>query len=420
MNTVIIKGNIVHTPTMDKFECFSDSYLITENNSVVGVFKDLPEKYQGHSIDDFGDSLVVPGFCDLHVHAPQFVFRGLGLDMQLMDWLNTYTFPTENKFSDLSFAANYYEAFANALEVNGTTSAVIFATIHVDSTVLLMDILEKHKIRSFVGKVNMDTLCPDYLCEDTKKSLEDAERWINEVLNKYKFVKPIVTPRFIPTCSSDLLYGVGQIAKQYGLKIQSHCSEDLGQIELSRKRYPDINSDGEVYDSFGLFNDNTVMAHFIFPTEEEVKLAKENGVHIAYCPQSHGNVRAGVSRIRRLLNNGIKVGLGSDIAAGYSVSMFRAMSDAEYMSKINWIETNREDDYLSSSESFYMATKGGAQFFGNVGSFESGYELDALVLDDANISTSMDMLTLEERIERLIHIGDDRNVVARYVMGERA
>lgn len=369
---------------------------------------------------DYKDQLIIPGLCDMHVHAPQFVYRGLGLDMQLMEWLNTYAFPTEARFKDLSYAKIYYEAFADALAKNGTARAVIFGTLHVPATELLMEILEQNHIAAYVGKVNMDTLSPDYLCETAEESIANTERWILNTQTRFRYVKPAITPRFIPTCTSQLLEGLGQLAEVYGLPIHSHQSEDIGEMNIVRQRYPEYDNDGDVYANFGLQNDRTVMAHFIYPTQHELELVRDRGVTIAHCPQSNGNVAAGVPPIRKMLNMGIKVGLGSDIAGGYSVCIFRAMAEAVYLSKLKWLESGKEDDFLTVPEAFYLGTKGGGQFFGKVGSFETGYELDAVVIDDSNLGTPADELTLEQRLERAIHLADDRNFTARYVAGELA
>lgn len=420
MNPVILHGTIVHTPTKDVFDCHPDSYLISEDGKVTGIFQELPEKYKNVPVLDYGNSLILPGLCDMHVHAPQFVYRGLGIDLQLMEWLDRYAFPTEARFADLSYARIYYEAFADALAKNGTTRAVIFGTLHAPATELLMEILEKKKIGAYVGKINMDTLSPDYLCETPEQSLADTRKWIEDTKDQFRFVKPAVTPRFIPTCSTSVLEGLGKLAQEFDLPVHSHISEDLGEMSIVRDRYPQYDNDGDVYDHFGLLTSHTVMAHFIYPTLHEMDLIKERGVTIAHCPQSNGNVAAGIPPIRQMLDLGVKVGLGSDIAGGYSVSIFRAMSEAVYLSKLQWLRSEKKDSFLSVPESFYLGTKGGGQFFGKVGSFETGYELDAIVIDDRSLCVPADRLSTEERVERVIHLSDDRNIIARFVSGEQA
>lgn len=420
MSTIILRGNIIHTPTRERFVCIPGGYLVAVDNEIRGVYEELPEAYRSLPVLDYGDQLIIPGLCDMHVHAPQFVYRGLGLDLQLMDWLDRYAFPTEARFADPAYARIYYEAFADAMAKNGTTRAVVFGTLHAEATEILMEELEKKRIAAYVGKINMDTLSPDYLCETPKQSLADTERWILKTKETYRLVKPAITPRFIPTCSSEVLEGLGRLRETYDLPVHSHLSEDLGEMQIVRERYPEYDNDSDVYDRFGLFTDHTVMAHFIYPTEHELDLVARRGVTIAHCPQSNGNVAAGIPPIRRMLDKGIKVGLGSDVAGGYSLCMLRAMSEAVYLSKLQWLKSEKQDAALSIPEAFYLGTKGGGQFFGKVGSFEPGYELDALVIDDGSLGVAADHLTLEERIERVMHLADDRNLTARYVAGERA
>lgn len=413
----ILKGNIIHTPDSSKLSCHPNSYLVAEDNQIAGIFRELPEKYADVPVSDYGDRLIIPGLCDMHVHAPQFVYRGLGLDLQLMDWLNRYAFPTEARFADENYARIYYKAFADEMAKSGTTRAVVFGTLHVPATEILMEELNERGVAAFVGKVNMDTLSPDYLCETAEQSLLDTERWIVETADRYPLVRPAITPRFIPTCSTEVLEGLGRLAEKYKVPVHSHISEDLGEMSVVRERYPDIPTDGEVYDRFGLLGGRTVMAHFLYPTKEEMELVAGRGVTIVHCPQSHGNVAAGFSPLRKMLKAGVKVALGSDIAGGCSIGILRAMSDAIYMSKLQWLLSGKQDMFLSVAEAFYLGTMGGGQFFGKVGCFEPGYEFDAVVIDDASLNVPADRLTLEERVERVIHLGDDRNVIGRYVAG---
>lgn len=417
--TIILKGNIIHTPKPERFSCTAGGYLVAEDNEIKGVFERLPEEYAGFPVEDWGDAVIMPGMYDMHVHAPQYVYRGLGLDLQLMQWLERYAFPTEARFQDAEYARVYYRAFAQALRKNGTARAVVFSTIHGDTTDILMDIMEEERVGGFAGKINMDTLCPDFLREESGESLEETRKWLERNAGRRELVKPAVTPRFIPTCTSQVLAGLGELAKEFDVPVHSHISEDIGEMEIVRGRYPQYESDGEVYDSFGLLTGKTVMAHFIYPSERELKLVLERGVTIAHCPQSNGNVAAGIPPIRRMLDMGIKVGLGSDIAGGYSPCLFRAMSEAVYLSKLRWLDSGKKEPFLTIPEAFYLGTKGGGQFFGRLGSFEPGNELDALVIDDSSLAVELDELSLEERMERIIHLADDRNIAARYVAGVR-
>ncbi|MBP1854245.1 guanine deaminase [Clostridioides mangenotii] len=157
------------------------------------------------------------------------------------------------------------------------------------------------------------------------------------------------------------------------------------------------------------------MAHCVYSSDEEIELMKENSVTVVHCPASNFNVGSGISPVRKLMNNGVKVSLGSDISGGHSLSIFDAIVSAIQVSKLWWVKSDKEYDFLTLSEAFYMATKSGGSFFGMVGSFEEGFEFDALVIDDCNLNH--DNYSIIERLERFIYIGDDRNIVDRYVQG---
>ncbi|MGB4660663.1 MAG: amidohydrolase family protein [Mobilitalea sp.] len=418
-NITILKGNIIHAPTSYEILYHPSSYLIAEGNRTIGIFDRIPTAYAEEPITDYGDSLIIPGLCDLHVHAPQFVYRGLGLDMQLMQWLDTYAFPTEAKFSDISYAKEYYEAFTSTLAKYGTTRAVVFATIHPESTELLMDLFEKYRIAGYIGKVNMDTFSPEHLSETTEGSLADTRKWIERTINKYTLVKPAITPRFIPTCTTELLRGLSELAAEFNLPVQSHISEDYGEMEIVRERYPEFETDGDVYHHFNLLSHQTVMAHLIHPNTSEMDLMRDKQVMIAHCPESNTNLAGGIAPVKRMLIHQINVGLGTDIGGGHSPSILRGMSEALMISKLRWLEDNKSEPFLTLSEVFFMGTRGGGKFFGNVGSFEPEFEFDAVVIDDSSLSIHAKDFTLPERLERVIHCSDDRNIIARYTAGSQ-
>ena len=201
-----LKGNIVYSKVQDVLEICENGFLIYGGNKIIGVYKELPEKYKDIPIEDYEERLIIPGLMDLHVHAPQYAFRGLGMDMELLDWLNTNTFPEESKYRDLEYAEKAYKIFVENLRQGATTRACIFATIHRQSTLLLMDLLEEAGLSVMVGKVNMDRNSPEYLIETTEESVDETIRWLNDVLERnYKRTKPILTHRFIPSCTDELM-----------------------------------------------------------------------------------------------------------------------------------------------------------------------------------------------------------------------
>lgn len=420
MNTFALKGNICFSQDHNTLLTFPNSYAICENGVCAGVYSFLPEKYTDIPVYDYRDNLIIPGLVDLHTHAPQYAFRGLGMDLELIDWLNTHTFIEEQKYKDLEYARAAYSIFVEDLRKSGTTRVCVFGTIHNDATLLLMDMLEDVGICAYVGKVNMDRNSPDHLCEtNAEVSAIATEQWLAQC-EKYTLVKPILTPRFLPSCTDELMTRLSSLQKKYNLPVQSHLSENPSEIEWVSQLHPDTSCYGEAYNKFGLFGGDvpTIMAHCVHSTSEEFELMHRNQVFIAHCPQSNTNLSSGTAPVRAYLEKGIPIGLGSDIAAGHSLSIFRTMGDAIQCSKLRWRMLDDSLAPLKFTEAFFMATKGGGQFFGNVGSFEEGYEFDAVIIDDSSLLHPQE-LYLRHRLERFIYLGDDRHIRSVFVKGKQ-
>lgn len=419
--TFALKGNICYSENKDHLVIRENSYAVCEDGICQGVFEELPEKYRNIDCVDYGDKLIIPGLVDLHVHAPQYPFRGLGMDLELIEWLNTHTFKEEQKYADKEYARKAYEIFVEDLMKSATTRACIFGTLHVDATLLLMELLEEKGFRGYVGKVNMDRNSPEYLCEQSGEvSAKDTEMWITECAKRFSCVKPILTPRFVPTCSDDLMERLSVLQKKYKLPVQSHLSENMGEISWVGELCPDTEFYGEAYDKYGLFGGDvpTIMAHCVHSGEKEIELMKERKVFIAHCPQSNTNLSSGVAPVRKYLDMGISMGLGSDVAGGHSLSILRAIGDAIQCSKLRWRLLDQTLAPLKVEEAFYLATKGGGAFFGKVGSFEPGFAFDAVVMNDTELKHPQE-LSVRERLERMIYLADDRHVEAKFIEGRR-
>ena len=424
----VIKGNICQTITPSQLDLHEHAYAVCVDGVSEGVFDTLPQKYAHLPLYDYGDMLIFPGMVDLHIHAPQYAFRGMCMDLELMDWLNRYTFPEEEKYEDLAYAEKAYGIFVDALKKGATTRACIFATRHRYATELLMDLMEKSGLVSYVGKVNMDREASQALTEKNADiSAYTTFGWINAVKDKYKNTLPILTPRFIPCCTDKLMEELREIQMAYGIPVQSHLSESKGEIEFVRFLRPDNEFYGDSYNEYDLFGKNddintdvkTVMAHCVWSSDEEVGLMRKNGVFVAHCPASNMNLTSGIAPIRKYLDLGLNIGLGSDIAGGHSDSIFRAITDAIQVSKMYFRMVDEAWKPLVFSEAFYLATKGGGAFWGNVGSFEDGYEFDAVVLDDS-VLPHPQSLNLAERMERAVYLGlDGKNITAKFVAGNR-
>lgn len=417
----VVKGNIISSKNPSELTIHENAFLVCAEGLTVGIFPELPEEYASFPLYDYGKCLIIPGLVDLHVHAPQYTYRGLGMDKELLDWLQTYAFPEESRYEDPDYAERAYRIFVEKMRTNATTRACIFATAHVPATLLLMEMLEKSGLITYVGKVSMDRNAPAPLCEESPAVAAAAvEKWLKTSLKKYKNTKPMLTPRFIPSCTDDLLTSLGRFQKKYHVPVQSHLSENLSEIAWVRELCPYSSDYGEAYEHFGLFGGNapTVMAHGVWPGKREFARIKERGVYIAHCPQSNTNIASGIAPVRQYLDAGIHIGLGSDVAGGSSDSIFRAMVDAIQVSKLRWRLITQDDAPITLDEAFYMATAGGGEFFGKVGKFEEGYEFDAVVLDDENLPTPREFST-HERLERIVYLGDDRNIAAKFVAGRK-
>ena len=412
----VYKAHLLFTREPNRFEVMENGYIAVENGCVKDVASSLAQLgCEECPVVDFGDRLLIPAMNDMHVHAPQYRNLGLALDLELLPWLDNYTFPEESKFADTRYAERMYRRFVRDLWRQGTMRSVCFATTHLESTRLLMHLFQEAGMGAMVGKVNMNRNCPDALCETLEEAERGCEALVHEFGDREGLVRPIVTPRFVPSCTSDMLRLCGDLARRYALPVQSHLSENKGEIEWVRELEPESRSYGDAYNRYGLFGQMpTIMAHCVWTEGEELALMQRNGVMVAHCPTSNLNISSGMAPVRTFLEHGIRVGLGSDISGGQHLSIFRMMVYAIQVSKMHY-QRNHAKPFLTLSEAFWIATKSAGSFFGRVGSFEPGYEFDALVIDDAELNH--DHYALTERLERFIYIGDDRHIVHRFCRG---
>lgn len=420
-NTFALKGDICYSKSLTELETMEQGYLLCKDGLVVGVYQELPKEYKGIEVKDYGKQLIVPGLVDLHMHAPQYTYRGLHMDLELLEWLNSYTFPAESKYKDSEYARVTYGRFVDRMVKSATTRACIFGTIHVEATLILMELLEKAGLCTYVGKLNMDRNAPDYLREESaEKSITDTRLWIEESKKRFQKNKPMLTPRFSPSVTDEVMEGLKKLQQEYDLPFQSHLSENRGEIQWVKELCPYAEYYGQAYSHFGLFGGDTptVMAHCIYSCDEEIKDMKEQGVYVAHCPESNMNVVAGIAPIRKYLQEGLHVGLGSDVAGGATENLFTAMMHAIQASKLRWRLVDDTLAPLTAPEVFFMATKGGGELFGKVGSFEKDYEFDAVILDDSHIP-DQEGLTIAERLERFIYLNQEADVKAKYIAGKQ-
>ena len=427
----VYKAHILFTKEKDRFEIFENGYIAVENGIVVGVANSLDELKDQCSkfnvldaeVVDFGDKLLIPAMNDMHVHAPQVHNQGVAMDLELLPWLQNYTFPEESKYADTAYAECMYRRFIHTQWLFGTMRSVAFGTVHTESTRVLMKLYQEAGMGALVGKVAMNRNCPEALCEDVEAAVEGNEKLIAEfnapspnTNHPTPLVRPIITPRFVPSCTPELLKACGELAKKYQLPVQSHLSENTSEIAWVAELEPESKSYGDAYNRYGLFGQTpTIMAHCVWTAGSELELMKKNGVMVAHCPTSNFNLSSGMAPVRNLLDAGIRIGLGSDISGGHDLNMFRMLVYAIQVSKMQY-QQNHDKAFLTLPEIFWIATKSAGSFFGKVGSFEPGYEFDALVIDDAVLYPAE--YSLQHRLERFIYVGDDRQIVHRFCRGQ--
>ena len=423
MKKQVYKAHVIYTKEKDRFEVMENCYVAVDaDGRVSGVASNLSSlDCEDAEVTDFGDRLLIPAMNDLHVHAPQYRNQGIAMDLELLPWLQKYTFPEEMKYADLGYAERMYRRFVRDLWRFGTMRACVFATIHTESTLLLMRLFQEAGMGALVGKVAMNRNCPEGLSE----SVEDMVRGYESIIGELNgaLVRPIITTRFIPSCTPEMLHACGELAAKYQLPVQSHLSENKDEIALVQLLEKESSCYGDAYDHYGLFGQTpTVMAHCVWTEGEELELMKRRGVMVAHCPTSNFNVASGMAPIRKFLDEGLQVGLGSDISGGHDLSIFRMMVYAIQVSKIHYQRQREQSSsgskarFITLSEAFWLATKSAGSFFGRVGTFEPGYAFDALVIDDSDLNH--DHYSLLERLERYIYLGDDRQIMHRFCQGK--
>ena len=413
-------ANPVTTETPEQaYHYFSDGLLIIKDGRVaaVGDYDQLKHEVTPEQIKQHGDKLIVPGFIDTHIHFPQMEMIA-AYGKQLLDWLNTYTFPFEQKFADPRYAAERSELFLQQLLMNGTTTAMTFATVHPTSVDALFTAAEQKKMRLITGKVMMDRNAPDALLDTAQDSYADSkaliEKWHGKGRNLYA-----VTPRFAPTSTPEQLAKAGALLQEHdGLYMQTHLSENKQEIAWVKELFPQTKSYLDAYDQFGLLGSRSVFAHGIHLEEAEYRRLHETGSAISFCPTSNLFLGSGLFDVERAQKAVVGFAPGSDVGAGTSFSMLQTMNEAYKVAQLNGYS-------MSALEMFYLLTLGGAktlQLEDKIGSFKVGNEADFVVLDpEATPLMKMRLAQSESLLDELFvyaMLGDDRAIQQTYIMGE--
>ncbi len=380
----------------------------------------------------------LPGFIDLHVHAPQWAQAGTALDIPLYDWLNTYTFPIEAKFKDIGFAKKVYNEVVGNLLANGTTTALYFATVHKEASFLLAQLCAEKGQRGLVGKVVMDN--PDqteeyYRDGDTKTALAETEEFILAVKELAKSTKqgiyPVVTPRFIPSCTDEALKGLGELAAKYDTHIQSHCSESDWEHGYVKERFG--KNDAFALNDFGLLREKSVMAHCNFLSDEDADLFAEKGTAVCHCPISNAYFANSVIPIARFQSKGVEIGLGSDISGGFSPSLFDNVKQAVISSRMleDGVDSSRPaiergvpKSRITLDEAFYFATAGGGESLSlPIGRLAENYAWDAQIIDTTVETARLPLYDPEEKLhdifQKIVYLARPENIKEVWVQGEK-
>jgi guanine deaminase len=374
---LIVKGLMMNPIAAGRVDVYDPGYLVISGETVERLDRRDPSvEFPGAAFVDAGQKTILPGFVDTHVHLPQFAIIGTGSG-ELLTWLQTYTYPEEARFVDPEYADKIARQFFDALVANGTTSAMIYSSVHEQATDIAFSVARAKGIRAFIGKVMMDRNSPAGLQEETAESILASirlfEKWDSADNGRLRYV---FTPRFAAACSMDLMKAVGEIARERGAFVQSHLSENKDEVEWVRQLFPGSASYTDVYDRAGMLTPRSIMAHCIHLSQGEIALLAKRQAKVAFCPYSNLTLRSGTMPYKMLRDAGLNVSLGTDIAGGPSLSMLEQMDQAVRAANI------------SQDEALYLATLGGATALGledRIGSFQPGKDADFVVVDEKRV-----------------------------------
>ncbi|AQM67379.1 Guanine deaminase [Vibrio campbellii] len=411
-------AKVEHLP--DAYQYFEDGLLVIEDGHIKAIkaFSES-DSTQYQEIVDHRGKLIVPGFIDTHIHYPQTQMIA-AYGEQLLEWLETYTFPTEKQFEDKAHAKAISQFFINELLKNGTTSALVFGTVHPQSVEALFEEALDKNMRIIAGKVMMDRNAPNYLLDTPETGYQESKSLINKWHNQGR-LQYAITPRFAPTSTPEQLAAAGKLKAEYpDVYVHTHLSENKSEIEWVKSLFPDREGYFDVYEHYGLAGKRSIFAHAVHLTDKEWRAFQRTDSVISFCPTSNLFLGSGLFDLEKAEQKGVRVGLGTDVGAGTSFSQLESLNEAY---KIMQLQGKK----LSAFKGLYLATLGGATSLSlddKIGNFEAGKEADFVVLNWA--ATDLQKLryqhskSLEDKLFALMMLGDERNVEATYIAGKLA
>lgn len=423
----IYKALIISSKNKNTLDIYNPGFLVVSKKGFIEKVgkMDPRKKYKNYRFFDYSDDLICPGFIDVHNHLPQYAFAGIG-EKELLPWLEKYTFPRENMFKNKKIAQVSAQVFFEDLIRNGTTTTLTYVTIHKSATDIAFEYAKKSKIRACIGKVMMDQNSPKFLTETTERSLEDSIELINKwhAYNDRLFY--VLTPRFAITCTFKLMESIGKIARLKNVYIQTHLAENIGEIQFTKKLFPKYKNYTDIYHQAGLLGSKTIMAHGIYLNDTEIRILKETKTKIAHCPTSNRFLISGIMPFRKYQKENLEMGLGTDVAGGYSLSMFNEMKEAIENSKYLFLfSKGKSGSPMTLMEAFYLATLGGAKVLSmkdKIGSLEKGKKADFLIIDHEKIDpmgNRSNYLKPEQILSKLIYRGNFSIIKNVYIEGEK-
>jgi len=422
----VLRSSVLHCladpgdgPEHAGWEYFDDGLLVVEEGRIAEVGEAAPllaKMPADAEVIDYRGKLIVPGFIDCHVHFPQLDIIG-SYGERLLDWLNRYAYPAETRLADPGYARNVAEAFVAELLRNGTTTALVFGTVHPHSVDAIFEAAEARDMRLVAGKVLMDRNCPPELRDDAGSAYADSkaliERWHGRGRLGYA-----ITPRFALTSSDAQLEAAGQLAREFpDVWVHTHLAESLDEVAAIAKQFPDSASYLDVYDRFGLLREKSVFAHCLHMNDDDRERMAARGGAAAFCPTSNLFLGSGLFGLQAMRAAGVRCGLGTDVGGGTSLSMLRTASEAYKVLHL-------QQHALSPMRALWLATLGAAEALyldDRLGNLLPGKDADFVVLDYAGSALTGRRIaaaaTIEEKLFALMTLGDDRNVAATYVAG---